>query len=120
MGKTDLTLMEALYQARLPLEGSAAMRRVVLIKPHKTRPKHRWIDVYSLLYEGKMKDNIRIEPGDIIYVPRTVASKVASVLGDIGAPITGVDNLATQIQTLSTTLRAITPLKYTLTPRARE
>jgi len=120
MGKTRLTLMEALYKARLPVENTAAMRRVVLIKPHKTRPKHRWIDVYALLYQGKMEHNVRIEPGDIIYVPKTVATKVGDLIEHITGPITETNTMAEAVQDLSTTLKAITPLKYTLTPRIKQ
>lgn len=120
MGKTDLTLLEALYQARLPLENSAAMRRVALIKPHRTHPKQKWINVYELLYEGKMKNNVRIEPGDIIYVPKTVVSKFNSVVTQITSPLTSTSGSLTDIQALSDSLKAITPLKYTLTPRERQ
>ena len=120
MGKTNLTLMEALYQARLPLEGSAAMRRVVLIRPHKTHPKQRWIDAFSILYEGKMKDNVRIEPGDIIYVPKTVINKFSTTISQITTPVTTTKTGLDDTRDLSTTIKEITPFKYTLTPRVRQ
>ncbi|MFC1577182.1 polysaccharide biosynthesis/export family protein [Candidatus Omnitrophota bacterium] len=120
MGKTNLTLLEALYQARLPLENTAAMRRVALIRPHRTRPKQKWINVYELLYEGKLKHNVRIEPGDIIYVPKTVVNKFSTVISQATQPFTDMSGGLTDINALSTTLKAVTPLKYMLTPRDKQ
>jgi polysaccharide export outer membrane protein len=116
LGKTNLTLLEALYAAGLPLEGTSAMRRVILIKPHKTSPRYRSINVFDILYYGRLQDNVRIEPGDIIYVPKTVLSKVNYMVGAIFAPITAMKTGVQDLKGLSDAAKAITPLKYLWEP----
>jgi len=119
LGKTDLTLMEALYQAGLPVEGIAAMRRVILIKPHKTHPKYKPINVFDILYYGRMQENVRIEPGDIIYVPKTVLAKVTNIIGHISAPITATKTTFEDLVDASTAARAATPLKKIIGPTTK-
>jgi protein involved in polysaccharide export with SLBB domain/Flp pilus assembly protein TadD len=116
LGKTNLTLMEALYEAGLPLEGVAAMRRVILIKPHKTHPRYRSIDVFALLYYGRLQDNVRIDPGDIIYVPKTVLSKVTIMVGQIFAPLSVARQGMQDVKSFSDAVRAITPLRELVGP----
>ncbi len=87
MGGKRITLMEALYRAGLPRDGFAATKRVVLIKPSKTKPYVRSIDVDNILYYGKMKDNTFIEPGDIIYVPKTIWTKFTQQVGLTTSPM---------------------------------
>jgi len=116
LGKVNLTLMEALYQAGLPVEGVAAMRRVMLIKPHKTNPRYKSINVFDILYYGKMQDNVRIEPGDIIYVPKTVLAKVTGLITQISTPITQTKTGLEDLKSSSTAARALTPLKETFGP----
>jgi len=120
LGKTDLTLMEALYQAGLPVEGFAAMRKVMLIKPHKTHPKYRPINVFDILYYGRMQDNVRIEPGDIIYVPKTVLAKVTNIISQISAPVTATKTTFQDLVDASTAARAATPLKKILGPTTKD
>ncbi|MCX7661913.1 MAG: polysaccharide biosynthesis/export family protein [Candidatus Omnitrophica bacterium] len=111
MGKTRLTLMEALYTAGLPLEATSAMRRVLLIRPHKKDPFYRKIDVAEILYKGRMADNVLIQPGDIIYVPKTVINKFATVIGQIVSPLTATRTSAEDVTATSTAVRAATPIK---------
>ena len=75
MDKASMTLWEVMFRAGIPELDTAAMRRIQVITPHKTHPTHRWINVYAMLYEGKMEDNIRIEPGTIIYYPMLAVVK---------------------------------------------
>ncbi|MCM8796216.1 MAG: polysaccharide biosynthesis/export family protein [Candidatus Omnitrophica bacterium] len=113
LGKTRLTLMEALYQAGLPLEGIAALGRVKIIKPHATEPYSRNINVADILYKGRMQNNIIIEPGDIIYIPKTVLNKITSTLGQITLPLAVIKGSLEDTRDASTAARAITPLKDT-------
>ena len=80
IGDTSITLMDALYQAGLPYEGTSAMRRVQIITPDEDAPKNEWVNVYSILYKGRMKHNITIQPGMIIYVPSTMLTKLSGIL----------------------------------------
>jgi len=111
LGKTNLTLMEALYRAGLPLEGVAAMRRVILIKPHKTNPKYRAINVFDILYYGRLQDNVRIEPGDIIYVPKTVLSKFTTMMNQLTTPVSNIGAGFDAMVSTSDSARKATPFK---------
>jgi len=117
LGRTRLTLMEALYQAGLPIETTAALWRVTLIKPHRTQPYYKTINVADILYKGKMQDNVIIEPGDIIYVPQTVLNKVTTLLGLIVAPITTVKEGFQDVQDTADAIRDVTPISAIFKPK---
>lgn len=80
IGDTSITLMDALYQAGLPYEGTSAMRRVQIITPDEEVPRNVWVNVYAILYKGRMKHNITIQPGTIIYVPSTMLTKLSGIV----------------------------------------
>jgi hypothetical protein len=92
------------------------MRRVILIKPHKTHPRYRSIDVFALLYYGRLQDNVRIDPGDIIYVPKTVLSKVTIMVGQIFALLSVARQGMQDVKSFSDAVRAITPLRELVGP----
>jgi protein involved in polysaccharide export with SLBB domain len=87
IGATSIKLMDAMYAAGLPSEGIAAMRRVQIITPHETDPINRWVNVYAILYKGRMEHNITIEPGTIIYVPTTIFTKFSRMIRQISVTI---------------------------------
>jgi protein involved in polysaccharide export with SLBB domain len=87
IGATSIKLMDALYAAGLPSEGIAAMRRVQIITPHPTDPINRWVNVYAILYKGRLEHNITIEPGTIIYVPTTIFTKISRMIRQISVTI---------------------------------
>lgn len=87
IGAASIKLMDALYAAGLPSEGIAAMRRIQIITPHPTHPINRWVNVYAILYKGRMEHNITIQPGTIIYVPTTIFTKLSRVIRQISVTI---------------------------------
>jgi protein involved in polysaccharide export with SLBB domain len=93
MDKANMTLWDCMFQAGIPQLGSSAMRRVQIISPDRTHPTHRWINVYAMLYQGKMEDNIRIDPGTIIYYPQLAVDKFTEMLKAITKPITALTDL---------------------------
>lgn len=110
LGRKKLTLMEALYQAGLPLEQTSAMWRVEVIKPHKTKPYRRWINVADIIYKGRTQDNVIIEPGNIIYIPQTVLQKVTVMLNRVADPITILKTGFQDLYDASTAARNSFPL----------
>lgn len=82
-----VSVRDAVVQAGLPtLE--ASMRRAQLITPSdKGRPKKERIDLYNLIYEGKLALDRDMKPGDVLYVPATLFAKVTRVLRPIASPI---------------------------------
>jgi len=83
-----ISLREAVMQAGLPTL-SAAMRRTTLVHPDaKERPKTEIVDLYKLIYEGKLELDKNMLPGDVLYVPSTMFAKVMRVINPVAAPIT--------------------------------
>ena len=94
MDKASMSLWDVMFRAGIPMLDDAAMRRIQIITPHKTHPTHRWINVYAMLYEGKMEDNIRIEPGTIIYYPMLAIDKFTQLLAAITRPVKALSNFS--------------------------
>lgn len=83
MRGNNVNVREALVQAGLPTQ-AAAMRRSRLITPNTNgRKNYMDVDVYSLLYEGNLKQNLEMNPGDVLYVPATVIAKMIRVISPV-------------------------------------
>jgi len=79
------TVRDAIAEAGLPT-GIAATWRTYVITPRTGRPIYRTINLYKILYRGKMEQNLQLQPGDIVYVPSTILGKVSSSLSHILDP----------------------------------
>jgi len=78
-----VTVREALVQAGLPTY-AAAMRRCRVITPDQIgKDNYRDVNVYKLLYEGNLKENLIMEPNDVLYVPATILAKVIRVISPV-------------------------------------
>jgi len=98
MKSDQISLREAVVQAGLPTL-SAAMRRTTLVRPDKSgKPKEKVVDLYALLYEGKLNLDQIMVPGDVLVVPATVFAKIFRVIN----PITSTAN----------SVRSATPYGY--------
>lgn len=83
MRGNTLTIREALVNAGLPTE-AAAMRRCRLITPNNTgKNNYSDVNVYKLLYEGDLKENVDMKPGDVLYVPATIIAKAIRVISPV-------------------------------------
>ena len=90
MKGNTVTVREALVQAKLPT-GAAAMRKSRLITPDDTgKNNYVKVDVYKLLYEGDLKCNLEMQPGDVLYVPPTMMSKIIRTI----SPVTNITGQA--------------------------
>lgn len=84
-------LREAIFAADLPTR-AAALRRVYVVTPSQDKPKFRKVDIYKLLYEGKLKWNIELAPGDVVVVPSTVPSEINRALTNLLSPFSQAAN----------------------------
>lgn len=83
MRGNTVNIREALVQSGLPNQ-AAAMRRCRLITPNGNgRNNYKDVDVYSLLYEGNLNQNLDMNPGDVLYVPATVIAKIIRVISPV-------------------------------------
>lgn len=93
MKADQISLREAVVQAGLPTL-SAAMRRTQLIRPDKTgKPKILIVDLYALLYEGKLNLDKVMFPGDVLVVPATFFAKVMRIISPVASPVLTSDSV---------------------------
>ena len=81
-----ISLRDAIVDAGLPTR-EAALRRIYIIKYAPKKPNFRKIDLFALLYRGKLKYNIDLFPGDIVVVPSTVPSEINRALNTLLSPV---------------------------------
>ncbi len=82
-----ITVREALMQAGLPLL-SAATRKSRLFTPSEAgKPQQKNINVEALLYEGDLRENLVMKPGDTLYIPPTFMAKAMRVINPVAQPI---------------------------------
>lgn len=86
--RANFTLRDALFMA--DWGDNRALGRILVMKPHKFNPLIRKIDGFDLIYRGNLSRNIRIENGDVIYIPMTAASKIAQTVSDALSPVAAV------------------------------
>ncbi|MBU2102943.1 MAG: polysaccharide biosynthesis/export family protein [Candidatus Omnitrophica bacterium] len=83
MRGNTITVREALVQSGLPTYASA-MRRCRLITPDKIgKDNYTEVDVYKLLYEGDLRQDLVMKPADVLYVPATVLAKIIRVIAPV-------------------------------------
>jgi polysaccharide export outer membrane protein len=101
MRGNTVSVMEALIQSGLPTFG-AAMRRCRLIRPDdKGRNNYVDVDVYKLLYEGNLKCNLVMRPGDVLYVPATIIAKIIHVISPVTTAVSDTAGAAAPIAGLA-------------------
>lgn len=86
--RANLTLRDALFVA--DWGDNRALGRVVVIKPNNLHPIVKKVDAFDIIYRGNLKGNIRIDDGDIVYVPLTVAAKVTKTIADSLQPFAAI------------------------------
>ncbi len=94
MRSESIPVREALVAAGLPML-TAAMRRCRLITPGTDgKAKTIDVDVYSLLYQGNLNQNLLMRPGDVLYVPATIMAKIMRIINPVTAPVSSVTSTA--------------------------
>jgi len=85
-----MTLRDIVVAAGLPLE-SAALWRCWIVRQGEPgqQPTMRHIDLYKIMYRGRMDDNVDLQSGDIVYLPYTILDSFVNFIGRIASPVTG-------------------------------
>ncbi len=81
-----ITVREALLEAGLPLL-SGKTTHASMFTPTAGNVKRLKVDVYALLYEGDLRQNFIMQPGDTLYVPPTFWAKAMRVINPVAQPI---------------------------------
>jgi len=88
----DLTIRELMFMAGLPSQISA-LRRVQVIRQTPDGPVRKDVNVFDILYNGNLDNNILLKNGDIVYIPKRFTSKFTEVLSEIKAPFDAITDL---------------------------
>lgn len=117
----NLTLRDALFIS--DWGENRALGRVIVMKPSKRGAIVKKIDAFDLIYRGNLENNIRIENGDVIYVPMTYASKITKSIADFLGPFRAMRtardhylNLRSNESDWKSTLSFRLPPNYTVQP----
>lgn len=85
--KGKLTLVEAITEAG-GFNENAVKSSVVVLRGELGALKGYRVDVTRILKRGDIGLNITLEPGDIVYVPKTFIADIERFIRDIGLPLT--------------------------------
>jgi len=89
--RSDFTLRDALFLS--DWGSNRALGRVLVVRPDKLHPIVTKVDAFDLIYRGNLAKNIRIQNGDVIYVPQTAAGKITETVRDSLSPIKQIKDL---------------------------
>ena len=82
-----ITVREALVQAGLPLL-SGKLKAAKLITPDTSGAAAvQGVNIHKLLYQGDLRENLVMVPGDTLYIPPTFLAKTMRVIQPVAAPI---------------------------------
>ncbi len=81
-----IRLRDAIFGAGLPTR-AASFRHVYIIEPDLQKPTYQVVNLYEVLYKGRMEDNIELHSGNIVVVPTTVLSEANFLLTTILSPV---------------------------------
>ena len=71
-----------------------------LITPSdKGKPKQRPVNVHKLLFEGDLRENFIMNPGDTLYIPPTVMAKAMRFIQPIQGTLGTARGTATSVMT---------------------
>ncbi len=87
MRGNTITVREALVQAGLPLLSGVTKRSHLITPSEQGKGEKKNINVYALLYEGDLRENLIMEPGDILYIPPTFLTKTMRAIRPVAEPI---------------------------------
>ncbi len=82
-----ITVREALMQAGLPLLSGKTKKSRLITPSENGKGKSRLINVYALLYEGDLRENAVMKPGDVLYVPPTLLTSAMRAIAPVAAPV---------------------------------
>ncbi|MBN1353363.1 MAG: polysaccharide export protein [Candidatus Omnitrophica bacterium] len=92
--RANFTLRDALFMSDWGY--NRALGRVIVTKPHLLHPITKKVDAFDIVYRGNLSNNIRIDDGDVIYIPMTAPSKITNVIADTLSPIKKLRDLRSE------------------------
>lgn len=94
-----ITIREALIQAALPLLTAKGSKSKLITPSDDGKPKQIRVDIDKLLYEGDLRENLVMKPGDTLFVPPTGLAKVMRVLKPVAEPVGTASGIGRNVMT---------------------
>lgn len=88
-----MTLRDVIVAAGLPTP-RAALWRVWVVRQGEDGPLYTHVNFGKVLYRGKLRDNLELQNGDVVYLPMGILDNIVVFIGRILSPITGVTRAA--------------------------
>lgn len=82
MGLEDVTVRDAIIEADLWGDGAKTGTVYIITPDRDNKPSYVTVDGAAIL-QGKLRDNVVLKPGDIIYVPTTIYFQITKTLDEI-------------------------------------
>lgn len=82
-----ITIREALVQAGLPLLSASTKKGRLITPTNNGKPVNKKVNINALLFEGDLRENLVMKPGDTLYIPPTGLTKVMRTISPVAAPI---------------------------------
>lgn len=94
-----ITVREALVEAGLPLLSANTVKGRVITPSEDGKPQHKKVNVHKLLYQGDLRENLVMQPGDVLYVPPTFLAKAMRIMQPVAAPISTGSGIGRRVST---------------------
>ena len=86
-------LRDAVIAAGLMVK-HAKLRRVHIVKSATIKPTYRVVDLFNVIYRGKMQDDVELVNGDVVVVPTTIWGGITDFISDVFSPASHVARAA--------------------------
>lgn len=97
MRGNTITVREALIEAALPMLTAKTTKSRLITPTDKGKPKMIPVNVHKLLFEGDLRENFVMKPGDTLYIPPTIMAKALRVIQPVAAPVGAARGTATNV-----------------------
>ena len=94
-----ITVREALVQAGLPLLSAKTTQTRLITPSDDGKAERKMVNVHKLLYEGDLRENLVMKPGDTLYIPPTIMAKAMRVISPVTQPINAVGSTGRKVYT---------------------
>jgi polysaccharide export outer membrane protein len=94
-----ITVLEALVGAQLPQLTGVTKKSRLITPSDSGKAVRRDVNVYALLYEGDLRENLVMKPGDVLYIPATFLTKTMRAIQPVTAPISNASGPARRVMT---------------------
>jgi len=87
MRGNTITIRDALLEAGLPMLSGITKKSKLITPSEEGKGLKKEVNVYALLFEGDLRENFVMQPGDVLYIPPTFLTKTMRAITPVTAPV---------------------------------